>query len=63
MCNLGKLDRIIRAVLGVVLIGIGIYMGMWIVTGLGVIALATAAISFCPLYAILKLNSGCNPKA
>ncbi len=63
MCNVGKLDRMIRAVLGVVLLVVGISTGMWIVTTIGAIALVTAAISFCPLYAILKLDTGCKPKS
>jgi EamA domain-containing membrane protein RarD len=62
MCNLGKIDRIIRAIFGIVIIAVGITMDIWILTGLGIIALTTAAISFCPLYSLLKLNTGCNSK-
>ncbi|HEY3311373.1 MAG TPA: DUF2892 domain-containing protein [Anaerolineales bacterium] len=60
--NESKLDRIIRAVAGVVLL----YVGLGgVLTGttaiianiIGVVLLTTAAIGFCPLYASLKLNT------
>ena len=48
-CNVGKTDRIIRVVLGLVLIALGIYFNSWW-GAIGVIPLATAAIGWCPLY-------------
>lgn len=56
MCNM---DRIVRAVIGIVLIGATLTgaIGMW--GWLGVVLLATAAFSFCPLYAMLGIDS-CN---
>ncbi|MDF1878940.1 DUF2892 domain-containing protein [Sulfurimonas sp. SAG-AH-194-C20] len=60
MCfNLGKADRIIRVVAGLGLIGFGIISQNYIVAAVGTVPLLTATIGFCPLYTILKLNSGC----
>lgn len=63
MCNVGKIDRIIRSLLGIILIVVSLFMGNVIVGILGAIALATAAMSFCPLYTLLKLNTGCQVKS
>ena len=60
MCiNVGKLDRIIRAVAGIALIGYGVVAQNYIVAGVGAIPLLTAAIGFCPFYPLIKLNTGC----
>lgn len=54
--NVGGIDKILRIVLGLALIA-------WALTGgpvwawIGVIPLATALISFCPLYAIIGMNT------
>lgn len=50
--NVGGIDRIARAVLGLVLIGLAVTgtIGIW--GWLGVVPLATAAIGWCPPYAI-----------
>jgi hypothetical protein len=55
--NVGNADRIIRAVVGVVLIGASVtgLIGVW--GWIGLVPLATAAVSFCPLYAVLGMNS------
>lgn len=55
--NVGKADKIIRIVLGLVLIGlvIGKVIGLWGLIGL--IPLATGAINFCPIYHLLGINS------
>ncbi|GAB4561704.1 MAG: DUF2892 domain-containing protein [Geothermobacteraceae bacterium] len=60
--NVGTLDRILRIVVGIVLIGLAVTdtrpVGAfgWI----GIIPLLTAFISFCPLYSLLGLNTcGC----
>ena len=60
--NESGLDRMIRAVLGVVLFYLGI---AGVVTGtlgiillvVGVILIATAAIGFCPLYKLLNIKT------
>lgn len=48
--NVGKTDRIIRLLLGLLIIAAGIYFGTWL-GAIGVILLITAAIGWCPLYA------------
>lgn len=54
--NEGNLDRVIRVVLGVGIIGAGVYMQNWL--GLiGIVPLATAAMGWCPLYSIIGVSS------
>ncbi|HWA17807.1 MAG TPA: DUF2892 domain-containing protein [Devosia sp.] len=62
MSNLGNIDRILRAVIGIGLIIIP-FMAGWPLLGLlssvivGVVLVATASIAFCPIYAALGLSS------
>ncbi|MDO4451142.1 MAG: DUF2892 domain-containing protein [Moraxella sp.] len=55
--NLHSIDRTIRIILGIVLIGLAItgVIGWW--GYLGVIALATGAMKFCPLYRLLGIST------
>ncbi len=55
--NVGGLDRIIRIVLGVVLLGLAATgtVGWW--GWLGVVPLATGALGWCPPYAIFGFNT------
>jgi hypothetical protein len=62
MQNLGNLDRIVRAVLGVALIILALTAGwpLWAVAAsmaVGAILAVTAGIGFCPLYWALRLNT------
>ena len=62
MCNLGKIDRTIR-----VLVALGLFVAafttpLWWLAIIGAVALGTALISFCPLYAVLGVNTGCKAK-
>ena len=58
MCNLGMIDKMIRAIVGIAIIIWGVVSGSWL--GLiGLILIGTSIISFCPLYALLKIDSGC----
>lgn len=54
--NVGNLDKMLRLVLGILLI-LGALLGygwwMWI----GIIPLATALLNTCPLYSLLGLNT------
>jgi hypothetical protein len=53
---MGKTDRILRAILGAVIILLGLYFHSW--WGLvGLIPLATALIGWCPLYVPLKMST------
>lgn len=55
--NVGGIDRILRIVAGLVLIGLTLTgsIGMW--GWLGVVPLATGAIGWCPPYAIFGFNT------
>ncbi len=55
-CNVGKTDRKIRIIAGVVIAGAGIYYQSW----LGLIALVplgTAISGWCPTYLPFKINT------
>lgn len=54
--NIGSTDRIIRIVLGVAIIGVGIYFGSWW-GAIGLVPLVTAAIGWCPLYVPFGLST------
>lgn len=55
--NVGGIDRILRIVLGLVLIGLAATgtIGLW--GWIGVVLVATAAIGFCPLYTVFGFSS------
>lgn len=59
-CNIGKVDMILRIITGLVLIVLAAYLQSIILGIMGIIPLATGMIRFCPIYAIFKINSGCN---
>ncbi|MDA0689863.1 MAG: DUF2892 domain-containing protein [Proteobacteria bacterium] len=52
--NESRDDRIMRVVLGVVLIGLG---GVGLLSIPGVIALVTGIVGFCPLYKVLGIST------
>jgi type IV secretory pathway TrbD component len=54
--NVGGADRIIRIVLGVVILAVGLITQSW--WGLiGLVPLLTAGMNFCPLYTIIGINT------
>lgn len=55
--NLANWDRIARFVLGALLVGLAATGAIGVWGYLGVIFLATAAVSFCPLYRIVGLKT------
>lgn len=56
-CNMGKGDRIIRGILGVVILGGGLFFQSW--WGLvGLVFLITAIVAWCPAYVPFKINTG-----
>lgn len=61
-CNIGKIDRIIRIVLGVVILGWGLMNSCIIADIVGALLLLTAIIGWCPPYALLGINTGCEIK-
>lgn len=55
-CNVGKTDRTLRVIAGLVIIGLGVSFQSW--WGLvGVIPLVTASLGWCPLYIPLGFSS------
>ena len=60
--NVGGIDRVLRIVVGLVLIGLAATntVGWW--GWLGVIPLLTGVVRFCPLYSLVGMNT-CPMKA
>ena len=54
--NIGNADRIIRVVIGLVLLALGVYFNSWW-GAVGLIPLVTAAIGWCPLYVPFGLTT------
>ena len=48
-CNMGKTDRIIRGVIGLIVITIGLNLQSWWGV-IGIILLGTALVGWCPIY-------------
>ncbi len=59
-CNVGKLDKNIRIVIGAVILVVGVYFQSW--WGLlGLIPLLTGIIGFCPAYVPFGISTcGCS---
>ncbi len=55
--NVGKTDRIIRIVAGVVIIAAGLFSHNLIISIVGLVPLATGIIRFCPAYIPLGINT------
>ncbi len=62
--NIGSVDRIIRVILGIGLIALGFFLqptagtlGLVIPIIIGAILLITAAINFCPIWAVLGIRT------
>jgi Protein of unknown function (DUF2892) len=55
-CNVGKTERVIRVIAGVVIIGAGfLYQSWWGVIGL--VPLLTGATGYCPPYQLLGIST------
>jgi len=62
--NEGTADRVIRVIIGIILIGLGVYFqGSWgivamiVLIVLGLAALITGIIGFCSIYKLLKIST------
>jgi hypothetical protein len=55
--NVGKIDRIIRIVVGVILVGNVFYALQHPIGWLGVILIVTGIVGKCPLYSIIGINT------
>lgn len=60
-CNTGGIDRALRVVVGLVLVGLAASgtVGVW--GWIGVVPLVTGAVGFCPAYTLLGMNT-CSDK-
>lgn len=57
MANVGKIDRILRILIGLALLSL-VFVGPKTMWGLiGLVPLGTAAVSFCPLYRLLGVDT------
>ncbi|MEX0770558.1 MAG: DUF2892 domain-containing protein [Balneolaceae bacterium] len=57
--NVGNTDSVIRAILGTVILLIGLYYGSWWGVA-GLILIFTGAVSWCPIYKVLGIQT-CSP--
>jgi hypothetical protein len=55
-CNIGKTDRIIRVLIGLIVIAIGIYLKSWW-GAIGLVPIFTAAIGWCGLYTLFGIST------
>lgn len=57
--NMGQMDRIIRIIIGIILLGLALVVegGLRWIAGLGAILLLTGIVSFCPLYLPFGINT------
>lgn len=66
-CNVGIIDKVIRVIAGLGLLLYGVVTapqtGSFAIAIVGLVLLITALISFCPLYAILGINTSCKRNA
>lgn len=54
--NIGKVDKVIRLLLGIAIVAWGFYAHSW--WGLiGIVPLATASLGYCPLYSPFQINT------
>lgn len=60
-CNVGKADRILRVLVGIGILGAGVYFETWW-GAIGVVPLFTAGIGWCPVYLPFGISS-CNRKS
>jgi len=61
VCNIGVIDRILRISAGLALIVWAMISGN-VFGYAGIVLLLTGAMSLCPLYSLLGINTGCKPK-
>jgi hypothetical protein len=54
--NIGKTDRIIRLVIGLIIIAVGAYFSSWW-GAVGLLPILTAALGWCGLYTLLGIST------
>ena len=55
--NVGTIDRVLRIIVGLVLIGLALSGAIGVWGWIGVVPLATALFRFCPLYTVLGMST------
>lgn len=58
-CNIGKIDRIIRLVIGVALLLLAFQLQNILLGIVGLVVLVTGIMKFCLLYKLFGINTGC----
>ncbi len=60
-CNVGNMDRVIRIIAGLVLIGLAATgtIGLW--GWIGIVPVLTGTFRFCPAYPLLGINTNSKP--
>ena len=61
MKNVGSADRVIRLVLGLVIIGVGYFYQSWW-GAIGIVPIFTALVGWCPAYLPFGINTCSNRK-
>lgn len=59
-CNVGKTDKVIRFLIAAAAVGASFLVGgvaAYVLWGAAVVMVATSAVSFCPIYRALGLNT------
>ena len=56
-CNIGKIDRIIRLVIGVALLLLAFLLQKILLGIIGLVVLVTGIIKFCLLYKLFNINT------
>ena len=54
--NVGSIDRVLRGVIGIVILIVGVMLQSWW-GGLGLIPLITAIVGWCPPYALFGIST------
>jgi len=55
-CNIGKTDRIVRVVIGLIVIAVGVYLKSWWGV-IGLLPIFTAATGWCGLYTLFGIST------
>ncbi|MFZ1518916.1 MAG: DUF2892 domain-containing protein [Ignavibacteriaceae bacterium] len=54
--NVGSTDRIVRIVLGVVIIVLGFYFNSWLGI-IGIVPIITGSLNYCPAYSLIGVST------
>lgn len=57
-CNVGTIDRILRVIVGLAIMGAGVYYNSWL-GFIGIIPIIVALLGWCPMYQVLGCST-CN---